>query len=164
MAEIITSDLEMIEDTQKDRYLTFSLGNESYGIEIRYVTEIIGFQEITKVPELLEYVKGVINLRGKILPVMDMRLRFQKGVIPYSERTCVIIIDIRDTSVGLIVDGVSEVITIPDGDIQEKPHMSNTASNNYIKSIGKVGNEVKLLIDCDRLISHDDLADYNEAI
>ena len=150
-------ELDLIEDTQKDRYLTFSLGSESYGIEIRYVTEIVGIQTITKVPELLDYVKGVINLRGKIVPVMDMRLRFRKEEITYNERTCIIIIDILDTTIGLIVDGVSEVITILEQDIEDKPNMNKTINNQYISKIGKVGNEVKLLLDCNMLVDLEEI-------
>ncbi len=150
-------ELDQIEDTQKDRYLTFSLGSESYGIEIRYVTEIVGIQTITKVPELLDYVKGVINLRGKIVPVMDMRLRFRKDEITYNERTCIIIVDILDTTIGLIVDGVSEVITILEQDIEDKPNMNKTINNQYINKIGKVGNEVKLLLDCNMLVDLEEI-------
>ena len=150
-------ELDQIEDTQKDRYLTFSLGSESYGIEIRYVTEIVGIQMITKVPELLDYVKGVINLRGKIVPVMDMRLRFRKEEITYNERTCIIIVDILDTTIGLIVDGVSEVITILEQDIEDKPNMNKTINNQYINKIGKVGYEVKLLLDCNMLVDLEEL-------
>ncbi|MDF2538647.1 MAG: cheW4 [Herbinix sp.] len=161
---IKSSEKEYEEDTQKDRYLTFSLGRESYGIEIQYVTEIIGLQVITNVPELPIYVKGIINLRGKIIPVMDMRLRFKKEPIPYSERTCVIIIDINEISIGLIVDGVSEVITIPYQNTVEPPQVKKTMSNKFIKKIGKVGNDVKLLLDCGELLSQNELQDLSEAI
>ncbi len=123
MTDRMEYELDLTEDTQRDRYLTFSLGKESYGIEIRYVTEIVGMQAITSLPELIEYLKGVINLRGKIVPVMDMRLRFHKEAITYNERTCIIIVEIGDITVGLIVDGVSEVVTIPDNDIEDKPYM-----------------------------------------
>ena len=104
--------LETEEDTQKGKYLIFSLGNEFYGIEIKYVTEIIGVQPITEIPELPDYIKGIINLRGKIIPVMDVRIRFKKSPMEYNDRTCVIVIDVKDTSVGLIVDSVSEVLSI----------------------------------------------------
>lgn len=144
------------EDTQEGRYLTFSLGRESYGIEIRYVTEIIGIQPITEIPELPDYVKGIINLRGKIIPVLDVRLRFRKEPKEYNDRTCVIVVDIRDMSIGLIVDSVSEVLVIPEQDIVEPPQMNKGYQNRYIKNIGKVGNDVKLLLDCDKLLTEDD--------
>jgi purine-binding chemotaxis protein CheW len=143
------------EDTQKGKFLTFSIGNEFYGLEIRCVTEIIGIQAITEVPELPEYIRGIINLRGKIIPVMDVRLRFRKQFREYNDRTCIIVIDIKDTSVGLIVDSVSEVISIVDEDIVPPPDIKR-GTNRYIKGIGKVQNDVKLLLDCDRLLNDDD--------
>jgi len=164
MAEVIETNFEMEEDTQKNRYLTFSLGDESYGIEIKYVTEIIGIQTITEIPELPEYVKGVINLRGKIIPVMDVRLRFKKEAREYNDRTCVIVIDINDISIGLIVDSVAEVLTIPEEDIVEPPKMNKSFSNRYIKNIGKVENGVKLLLDCEKLLTEDELEDLSEAL
>jgi len=164
MADVVENTLEMEEDTQKGRYLTFSLGDESYGIEIKYVTEIIGIQTITEIPELPEYVKGVINLRGKIIPVMDVRLRFKKEAREYNDRTCVIVIDINDISIGLIVDSVAEVLTIPEEDIVEPPKMNKSFSNRYIKNIGKVGNGVKLLLDCEKLLTEDELEDLSEVL
>ena len=155
MAETIVNELlEQEEDTQKGRFLTFALGGESYGIEIKYVTEIIGIQPVTEVPELPEYIRGIINLRGKIIPVMDVRLRFKKPFKEYNDRTCIVVIDIKDLSIGLIVDSVSEVLSIPDTEIVAPPDM-NKGGNRYIKSIGKVENEVKLLLDCDRLLNDD---------
>lgn len=150
---------EMEEDTQKDRYLTFSLGNECYGIEIRYVTEIIGIQKITEVPELPDYMKGIINLRGKIIPIIDVRIRFKKDILDYNDRTCIIVICIRDLLIGLIVDCVSEVITIPEQDTLEPPVMNRVISNHYISRIGKVNNDVKLILDCEKLLSDDEF-DY----
>lgn len=156
MAETVEQELlEQEEDTQKGRFLTFALSNESYGIEIRYVTEIIGIQPITEVPELPEYIKGIINLRGKIIPVMDVRLRFKKQYREYNDRTCVIVIDIKDILIGLIVDNVSEVLSIPDTEIVAPPEVSK-GGNRYIKGIGKVNGEVKLLLDCDKLLNDDE--------
>ncbi|MDF2605963.1 MAG: chemotaxis signal transduction protein [Bacillales bacterium] len=153
----VTNDLlvEQEEDTQKGKFLTFVLGNESYGLEIKYVTEIIGIQAITVVPELPDYIKGIINLRGKIIPVMDVRLRFKKPEIEYNDRTCVIVIEIRGVSIGMIVDSVSEVLVIPDSEIVQPPEMGK-GSNKYIKGIGKVGNEVKLLLDCPKLLNDEE--------
>ncbi len=148
--------LELEEDTLKGRYLTFALGSESYGIEIRFVTEIIGIQTITEVPELPDYVKGIINLRGKIIPVMDVRLRFKKQFREYNDRTCIIVIDIQTVSIGLIVDSVSEVITIPDEEIVAPPDISRDG-NRFISGIGKVSNEVKLILDCDMLLNEHEI-------
>ena len=108
--------------------------------------------------------KGIINLRGKIIPVMDIRLRFKKEPKEYNDRTCVIVIDIRDVSIGLIVDTVSEVITIPEQGIVEPPKMNMGFNNRYIKNIGKVGEDVKLLLDCEKLLTEDELDGLNEAI
>lgn len=155
--------LEQEEDTQKGKYLTFSLGNEFYGIEIKHVTEIIGIQNITEVPELPEYVKGIINLRGKIIPVMDVRLRFKKPAKEYNDRTCVIVIDVKDISIGLIVDSVSEVLSIPEQEIVAPPEMSR-GGNKYIKAIGKVGTDVKLILDCDKLLNDDEIDQMSQSI
>jgi purine-binding chemotaxis protein CheW len=142
------------EDTQKGKFLTFNLEEESYGIEIKHVTEIIGILPITVVPELPDFIKGIVNLRGKIIPVMDMRLKFKKDYMTYNERTCIIVVDVREHSVGLIVDSVAEVTNIKEEDIVDQPLLSSGVSNQYIKSIGKVNNEVKLLLDCEKLLSN----------
>nr|NNM90664.1 purine-binding chemotaxis protein CheW [Bacilli bacterium] len=149
------SELELEEDTQKGKYLTFSLGSEDYGLEIRFVTEIIKLQPITEIPEMPDYIKGIINLRGKIIPLMDVRLRFKKTEITYNDRTCVIVIDIDEVTIGLIVDSVSEVLSIPDEEIVLPPDLKKD-SNRYISGIGKVGGDVKLLIDGMKLLSDDD--------
>lgn len=152
------NEMELIdaEDTQKDKYLTFSLGDEYYGIEIGYVTEIIGIQPIAEVPELPDYIRGIINLRGKIIPVMDVRRRFRKDAKEYDDRTCIIVIDVMNTYVGLIVDRVSEVLSIEEKDIELPPNMSK-GSVGHIKGIGKVGSDVKLILDCNRLLNQEDL-------
>ncbi|RFZ80567.1 chemotaxis protein CheW [Lacrimispora amygdalina] len=157
MTESIIQELiDQEEDTQKGRFLTFTLGSECYGIEIQYVSEIIGIQPITEMPEHPEYVRGIINLRGKIIPVMDVRIRFKKQSIEYNDRTCIIVIIIDDVSIGLIVDSVAEVLTIPDHDIVSPPDISGV-SNKYIQGIGKVGNEVKMLLNCDKLLNEQDV-------
>jgi purine-binding chemotaxis protein CheW len=148
--------LEQEEDTQKDRFLTFQVGNEVYGIEIKCVTEIIGIQPITEVPELPDYIKGIINLRGKIIPVMDVRLRFKKEGVDYNDRTCVIVVDIGGVPIGLIVDNVSEVLTIPEEEIVAPPDIKG-GGNRYIRGIGKVENQVKLLLDCDKLLNEQEI-------
>ncbi len=149
--------LETEEDTQKGKFLIFSLGNEFYGIEIRYVTEIIGIQPITEVPELPEYVRGIINLRGMIIPVMDVRLRFKKSYREYNDRTCVIVVELRSIPVGLVVDSVSEVLSIREEDIVPPPDMGKDHNNRYIKGVAKVGNNVKLILDCNRLLNEDEI-------
>jgi purine-binding chemotaxis protein CheW len=150
----LENNLILEEDTQHGRYLTFALANESFGLEINYVKEIVGIQQTTQIPEVPGYVKGIINLRGKIIPVIDVRLKFGKEQIAYTDRTCIIVIDILDISVGLIVDNVSEVLTIDDSNIVPPPSAKTGAHNNYIKAIGKVGNDVKLLLDCNMLFQN----------
>jgi purine-binding chemotaxis protein CheW len=147
------------EDTQKGKYLTFSVGNEDYGIEINHVTEIIGIMDITEVPGTPKYVKGIINLRGKIIPVIEVRARFKKEATLYDDRTCIIVIDVKDITIGLIIDSVSEVLNIADENIVPPPDVKTGFHNNYVKGIGKVNNEIKLLLDCDRLLSDEELKD-----
>lgn len=145
-----------MEDTQKGKFLTFQVDHEVFGIEIKFVTEIIGVQPITLVPEVPDFVRGIINLRGKIIPVIDMRLRFKKESVEYNDRTCIVVIDIRDVTIGLIVDSVSEVINIGDENIVPPPSYRSGFQNPYIMGIGKVGNDVKLLLDCEKIISDED--------
>ncbi|AKN31868.1 chemotaxis protein CheW [Clostridium carboxidivorans P7] len=164
MSEIMNGITELSEDTQKGRFLTFSVGKESYGIEIKYVKEIIGIQEITEVPELPDYVKGIINLRGKIIPVMDVRLRFKKEAKEYNDRTCIIVIDVEEISIGLIVDNVSEVLTIGEENIVPPPDLKTGFHNRYVKGIGKVGNEVKLLLDCEKVLNDDEIDAIKEVL
>ena len=154
MAEEVLLEMQE-EDTLKDRFLTFEISGESFGIEIKYVTEIIGVGRLQKF-QLPAYIRGIINLRGKIIPVMDVRLRFKKPFREYNDRTCVIVIDFNDISIGLIVDSVSEVLTIPESEIVPPPEI-NKAANKYIKGIGKASNGVKLLIDCHKLLNDDEV-------
>ncbi len=154
--------LEEQEDTQHGRYLTFNLGEEVFGLEIRYVTEIIGLQPVTKLPEVASYIKGIINLRGKIIPVIDMRLKFGKEPAEYTDRTCIIVIDTQEVVVGLIVDMVSEVITIEDSDIVPPPDHRTGIRNRYIQGIGKVNGDVKLLLDCKLLLDGDETQELRE--
>ncbi|MEA4847872.1 MAG: chemotaxis protein CheW [Clostridiaceae bacterium] len=157
MTDLIAEGLETVEDTQKGKFLTFLLGKEVYAIEIKYVIEMIGIQLITEVPELPEYVKGIINLRGKIVPVMDVRIRFKKEAKEYNDRTCIIVVEVESIMLGLIVDNISEVISIPDEEIVPPPEINKCAENKYIKGIGKVGSNVKLILDCKKLMNDKDV-------
>ena len=155
MSEEERQALEDEEDTQKDKYLTFLLEQETYGIDIRVVIEIIGIQAITGVPEVPEYVRGIINLRGKIIPVVDMRLRFKKEFRAYNDRTCIVVIEAEGVLIGLIVDGVSEVLDIPEGNVVPPPKLK-ASQNRYIRGIGKTGEMVTLLLDWAKLFSEQD--------
>ena len=155
MSEEERQALEDEEDTQKDKYLTFLLEQETYGIDIRVVIEIIGIQAIRGVPEVPEYVRGIINLRGKIIPVVDMRLRFKKEFRAYNDRTCIVVIEAEGVLIGLIVDGVSEVLDIPEGNVVPPPKLK-ASQNRYIRGIGKTGEMVTLLLDWAKLFSEQD--------
>ncbi len=144
-----------IDAAMTGRYLTFTVSGETYGIEIRCVAQIVGIQTITEMPEMPFYMKGVVNLRGKIIPVIDMRLRFGKPAKEYDDRTCIIIIDIDGTgrSFGLITDSVSEVSSIAGEDIEPPP--GGGAAQGYIRGIGKTASKAVFLIDCAKLLSED---------
>ncbi len=144
-------------DTQKDKYLTFQLAGEFYAIEIKYVTEIVGMQDITEVPDLAKYIKGVINLRGKVIPVINVRLRFLIKEREYDSRTCIIIIHIGPTVVGLIVDEVSEVINIPEEHIDSPPKTMKGTKSRFIKGFGKVANKVKMILDIDKFLNDQEI-------
>jgi len=147
--------------TQQDKYVTFKSGNEYFALKIEYVNEIIVFQEITEIPESEDYIKGLINLRGKIIPVIDVRVRFKQEPEAYTDRTCIIVVNVKDIVVGLIVEKVAEVVMIKEEDILPPPsatigHEEKT-QNKYVYGIGKVGEEVKLLLDPDRLLKDEDI-------
>jgi purine-binding chemotaxis protein CheW len=154
---------EELEDTQHGRFLTFYLEEEIFGIEIKYVIEIVNMQPITKLPQQDSCMKGVINLRGKIIPVTDMRIKFGKEAAAYHDRTCIIIIEIQDLLAGWIVDKVADVISLDDASIEPAPDYSLDIKSKYIRGIGKVRNEVKLLVDCEKLYSFKDVRPVNGA-
>lgn len=156
--------LEENEDTLSDRYLTFHLGNEDYGIEIRYVTEIVGMQKITEVPDMPEFVRGVINLRGQVIPVIDVRLRFRMPPRDYDERTCVIVVNVSGGAFGLIVDTVQEVREIPPDSVSPPPSLARSEKSRYILGMGKVGEEVKILLDVGKLLREEELAALEEGM
>ncbi len=146
-------------DTQKGKYVTFQSGSEYFGLKIQYVNEIIVFQEITEIPESEDYIKGLINLRGKIIPVIDVRLRFKQEPFEYNDRTCIIVINVNNLVVGLIVEKIAEVVEIQEENILPSPTIgrADKSQNKYVYAIGKVGDEVKLLLDPDKLLNDEDL-------
>ncbi len=146
-------------DTQKGKYMTFKSGNEYFGLEIQYVNEIIQLQAITAIPETEDYIKGLINLRGKVIPVVDVRLRFKQEPFEYNDRTCIIVINIKSMMVGLIVEKIAEVVEIKEDNILPPPSVGRTdkVQNKYVYGIGKVGDTVKLLLDPDKLLNDQDL-------
>jgi purine-binding chemotaxis protein CheW len=151
------------EDTQKDKYLTFQIAKEHYGIEIWYVTEIIGIQPITELPEMPDFIKGVINLRGKVVPVMDVRARFKLPDRDYDARTCIIVVEINVTAVGLVVDEVREVMDIPEESVEPPPKATGKNNNNFLKGVGKVENDVKIILNVSRLLFDKELEELSRA-
>lgn len=148
-------DVIVEDEIQKEQYMTFKCSDEIYGISIKYVNEIIDLSQITKVPETQDYLIGLINLRGKIIPVIDVRIRFGKEPLEYNDRTCVIVIDVKSTVIGLIVDAIDEVAAFAENEITPPPSVSDLAiqAKKYVFGIGRVNGEVKLLLDPDKLIN-----------
>lgn len=142
--------------TESEEVLTFSVGDAIYGIEIAYVNDIMAIEQITIVPKIPSHIKGVINIRGKVVPVISVRKRFGMEEVPYDDRTCIIVLEFEDgNQVGIIVDRVQEVLTIKSSDISKTPDSKNVNANRYIKSIINIDSGIKLLIDCDKLINDD---------
>jgi purine-binding chemotaxis protein CheW len=143
------------------KYLTFRLAAEEYGLEILKVREIIGLIDITKVPRTPDHIRGVINLRGKVIPVLDLRTKFGMEPAPDTEETCIIVVDVAaaDNSLlmGILVDAVSEVLDIKEEEIEESPEFGCDIDTSFILGIGKVKNSVKILLDIDRVLTSADL-------
>ena len=140
------------EDAQKDKYLTFIVGDEVFGFEIEFITEIVGIQKITEVPDMKNYIKGVINLRGLVIPVVDVRLRFGLEPREYDDRTCVIVVQLNDMSVGLIVDIVREVTNISEDKISRPPKVYGGTGSQYISGMGKLDDMVVILLSVTALL------------
>ena len=145
-------------DERNGMYMTFKSGEEYFGLKIQYVSEIIQFQAITEIPETEDYIKGLINLRGKVIPVIDVRLRFCQQPFEYNDRTCIIVLNVNAMLVGLIVEKIAEVVDIREENILPPPKLgrSDKLQNKYVYGIGKVGNSVKLLLDPDKLLNDED--------
>jgi purine-binding chemotaxis protein CheW len=152
---------------REGKYLTFSIAGEEHGIGILKIREIIGMLPITSVPETPAFVKGVINLRGKVIPVIDLRLRFGMPEIGYTERTCIIVVEIRGAAavlpVGIVVDSVSEVLNIKAEEIEGPPDFGGRLKTDYILGMAKVGRGVKLLLDIDRVLCAEELTLLRQA-
>jgi purine-binding chemotaxis protein CheW len=144
------------------KYLTFALGKEEYGLEILKVREIIGYMDITAVPRTPSYVRGVINLRGQVISVVDLRAKFGMEAAQRTEQTCIIVVEIksgdRKLSTGIIVDRVSEVLNIPGENIEEPPTFGASVATDFILGMGKIGQAVKILLDIDRVLAKDEIA------
>lgn len=146
-----------VASVKEAKYLTFSLANEEYGLEILKVREIIGYIDVTAVPQTPSYVKGVVNLRGKVIPVVDLRAKFGMVTTDVTDETCIIVVEItqngRQCNTGIVVDHVQEVLDIADQDIEEAPRFDGSVSADFILGMGKVGDSVKILLDIDKVLA-----------
>jgi purine-binding chemotaxis protein CheW len=148
-------------DTLGGKYLTFFLRGEEYGLEILKVQEIIGMMEITPVPRTPDFIRGVINLRGKVIPIIDLRLKFAMEAVGQTEQTCIIVVQARGLQMGIVVDKVSEVLDIATEDIEDAPSFGADVESDYILGIGKSEGRVKLLLDIDRVLTAEELGALN---
>ncbi len=148
-------------DARAGKYLTFQLANEEFGIGVLKVREIMGIQEITAVPQTPAHVKGVINLRGKVVPVVDLRLKFGMSTAEYTQRTCIIVTQVQGESgailMGIIVDGVSEVLNLSSAEIEDTPDFGEEIAGRYLLGMAKVKGKVKILLDIDKVLSTQEL-------
>ncbi|MHB9071438.1 MAG: chemotaxis protein CheW [Sedimentisphaerales bacterium] len=144
--------------TKGGKYLTFALGKEEYGLEILKVREIIGYMDITAIPQTPSYVRGVINLRGQVIPVIDLRAKFGMEGADRTDETCIIVVEINNGknrfSTGIVVDRVSEVLDIADGNIENSPEFGSSVNTQFILGMGKVGDSVKILLDIDKVLQN----------
>lgn len=151
---VTRENLKGVTDEQKlNKYLTFALGKEEYGLEILRVREIIGLMDITVVPRMPNFVRGVINLRGKVIPVVDLRLKFGMNSIENTEETCIIVVDLEEMLMGILVDKVSEVLDIDKSNIDETPDFGVTVNTEFILGMGKAKDKVIMLLDIQKVLT-----------
>lgn len=151
-------DSDRLNNDEASKYLTFKLADEEYGVEILKVREINGLMDITSVPQMPVYMKGVINLRGKVIPVVDLRIKFGFVEIEHTEQTCIIVVDVGK-EIGIIVDTVSEVLDIKNKNIEPPPSLGGSVNTEFILGMGKVGGDVKILLDINQVLNLDELQD-----
>lgn len=149
---------------KEGKYLTFALAKEEYGLEILKVREIFGYMEITAVPQTPDYVKGVINLRGQVIPIIDLRAKFGMETIDVTEETCIIVVEITQGdhkfNTGIVVDHVQEVLDIAGENIEETPQFGSSVNTDFILGMGKIGDSVKILLDIDKVLAGADIAGF----
>lgn len=136
------------EDTMHGKFLVFYLDEQEFAIAIRYVVDIINVQPVTRVPNTPDFVLGITNLRGKVIPIIDVRTRFGKAMKEHNDRTCIIVLEERGATVGMVIDSVSEVITLEDEDISPPPRLNNGIDARFIEGVGKTENGIKLILNC----------------
>ncbi len=145
------------------KFLTFTLGKEEYGIEILKVREIIGLMDITIVPQTPDYMKGVINLRGKVIPIIDLRSKFSMAEVEHTQETCIIVVEVGSAQVGIIVDSVSEVTDIKGEDIEDAPNFGQEIDTNFIMGLGKVKQKIIILLDIEKVLTAEELKMVEQA-
>jgi purine-binding chemotaxis protein CheW len=163
MAEIMTSvaiDNDQDENTMQGKYLALYLDDQQFGIAIDFVVDIIQVQPITRVPNCPDFVKGITNLRGKVIPIVDLRLRFGKSAKDYTNRTCIIVLEDEGASVGLIVDSVSVVLNLDDSQISPPPSFSQGIETKFISGVGRGEGGISLILDCKTVL--DDIRGVDE--
>ncbi len=151
------------EDTGGEEYLAFTLGREEYGIDILKVQEIRGYETVTRIANAPDFIKGVINLRGIIVPIVDLRIKFQLDRVEYNQYTVVIILNLKDRVVGIVVDGVSDVLTLQSQQIKPAPEFSGALDTEYIRGLGSIDERMLILVDIERLLMCADMALCDEA-
>jgi purine-binding chemotaxis protein CheW len=155
-------------DERAGKYLTFLIGKEEFGVGVLRVREIMGIQDITEVPQTPPYLKGVINLRGKVIPVVDLRLKFGLPAIDYTQRTCIIVVQVNSGAtllqMGIVVDAVSEVITLASADIEDTPDFGANVATNYILGMAKIKGKVKILLDINEVLSGNEIRGLESVI
>ena len=166
----VTEQIEQVNKALLDKegkYLTFALANEEYGLEILKVREIFGYMEITAVPQTPHYVMGVINLRGQVIPVIDLRAKFGMDTTDVTEQTCIIVVEITQNQqkfdTGIVVDHVSEVLDIPGENIEATPQFGSSVNTDFILGMGKIGDTVKILLDIDKVMAGDDFSNLKNS-
>ena len=140
------------DDSIENMYLTYQVEGETYAVNIACVTEIVGMQHISEIPDVPHYIKGAMNLRGKVIPVMDQRLRFSLPARPYDDRTTIVVLDLEGVPTGLVVDQVTDVLTIPGEKIEPPPHWLHNGKQGVIKGLGKLNDSVSIILDVPHLV------------
>lgn len=157
MLDTMVTEEEIEEDTMEDLYLLFSIEDRTYGLDLQYMIEIISYEKITEIDNMPLYVKGVINLRGKIIPVIDVRLRFKREQKAYNEFTCIVIVKLENLVAGIIVDAVQDIIKIPKNNLETTPSFGNNTETWCIDNLGKVQDKVIMLLNLRNFIYYKDM-------
>lgn len=157
MRDLETKIIDKDEFVEEEQLVTFLIGSETYGVGVLKVQEIIGMTDITNVPNTVYFMEGVINLRGTVVPVVDMRKKFKMEQREYDNYTVIIIVEVKNKLIGMIVDSVSDVVNIPVSNIQSTPHFTTRIETDFIKGIGQIDNNLIIILDVDAILSEDEL-------